>query len=145
MTIDSRCHRPSQLSVKVLLVLHQYNCVLFLLRELIQVLFLLLLISCVGLLESKSRIAGEARACKEDQLEAEVSDTGTMEASEAIHRATNLVIPHHSIVINISGLHALSRLHQLDNIGHRDQHTREDGAVTRFCLVHSVTSENDID
>ena len=46
-----------------------------------------------------------------------------MEASEAIHSTTDLVIPLHAIVIDISALHALSRLHQLDNIGHRDEHT----------------------
>ena len=45
VAIDSRCHRPGQLSVEVLLVLHQHNSVLLLLRELIQILFLLLFIS----------------------------------------------------------------------------------------------------
>ena len=147
MTPNTGCNRFSQLCVEIFLILHEDNCVLLLLSELVKVLFFLFsfIIVIIHLLEREAGVRREIWTGEENHLETQILHTGTIEARKAVHGTICTILTLHSVSVHIWALLTLARFHQLDNIWHNDKSSGEDCAITWLCLVNCVATKNYID
>lgn len=142
MSMNIWCDRVGQFGVEIVVVLH-LNCSLSLLGSEILHNIIIPIVILLVLSESESGVAGVHGASNEDKLIAEVFNSDFPQAGYGVKGAA--VISLHISGINILTCVLLSRLQKLNDIRDDDKLSCEDGLVSGFGKVNSLTPKDDID